>query len=87
MPRSLEKQTPMLTSSQARQVANAIARLTRREVIDGLRRCPARFPLDFTNQWLDSQPLSELRHIYAALCVQCGHIPPDTGGDPTTRAA
>ena len=77
----------MLSREQAEHVVRRIARLDRQQVIAGLRRCPAKFPIDFTADWLDSQPLAELRHVYAAICIQCGHQPDAPSDDAPIRAA
>ena len=77
----------MLTREEGERVVRLIARLNRGQVIAGLRRCPTAFPVDFTPAWLESQPLAELRHVYAAVCIQCGHVPDPPKEDASTRAA
>lgn len=74
----------MLNPQQIQAAHTVIASLERDEVVRQLQTCPARFPIDFTPEWLDRQSLVELRHILAAVCQQCGHIP-EAPGPPGHR--
>ena len=65
----------MLTAAQTERVLTIIRSLDREQVVRQLRTCRARFPVDFTPDWLDAQPIDELRHVFAALCLQCDIIP------------
>ena len=65
----------MLSPRKAEQVLRLIERFDRRQIIEQMRRCPARFPIDLTEQWLNTQPIEELRHVFAAICIQCDVIP------------
>jgi hypothetical protein len=67
----------MLTPQKSQQVLRIIERLDRRQIIQQMRACPARFPIDLTDDWLRTQPLEELRHVYAAICIQCDVMPED----------
>ena len=76
----------MLSPQQAEWAARVISRMDRAQIIAQLRRCPARFPIDLTPEWLQNQPLAELRHVFAAICQQCGHIPEEAPPAPTRAA-
>ncbi len=76
----------MLRSHDSERVMEIIESLDREQVIDQLRRCPARFPIDFTDEWLRTQPLEELRHVLAAVCIQCDVIPQIADRGPVRAA-
>ena len=65
----------MLTAQQQELLLMQVASLSREQIVAEIRRCPARFPIDLTDEWMNRQPLEDLRHIFAAICMQCGHLP------------
>jgi hypothetical protein len=67
----------MLTPQKSDHVLRIIERLDRRQIIQQMRGCTARFPIDLTDEWLQTQPVEELRHVYAAICIQCDVMPED----------
>ena len=70
----------MFTPHQTQQVLEIIRRLDRPAIVEQLRTCPTRFPLVFTTEWLSAQPIDELRHVFAAVCLQCEIIPQEPAG-------
>jgi hypothetical protein len=53
-------------------------------VVSGLDKCallrqfqefPATFPVDFTPEFLNHQPLERLRHLFVAVCLQSKRLP------------
>lgn len=77
----------MLERSQAKQVHQIVAQMERSELIEQMRRCPARFPIDFTDAWFSAQSTVELRHIFAAICIQSDVMPPEPVRSNSDRAA
>ncbi len=67
----------MLTPQTTEQVLRVVERMDRKQIIEQMRKCPARFPIDLTDQWLQTQPIEELRHVLAAICIQCEVMPED----------
>ena len=65
----------MLDQAQLQQAVATIATLDRGEIARQLRRDEIRFPVDFTPEWIASRSLDELRHVYAAICLQCDLMP------------
>lgn len=74
----------MLSRSEARKVHGIVAEMDRAALVAQLRCCPTRFPIDFTDAWLEARPIEELRHVLAAICIQCEIIP---SAAATDRAA
>lgn len=77
----------MLTPKQVEQVLETVNRLDRGQIVEQMRRCPARFPIDFSDDWLQTQPIEELRHVFAAVCIQCELMPQDGHPRRSGRAA
>ena len=46
------------------------------------REYPAAFPLDFTPDFLDHQPLERLQHLFVAVCLQSQQMPHGPGKGP-----
>lgn len=69
----------MLSANQRDMLLKRISVLEREQIILELRQCPARFPIDFTDEWMARQPIEDLRHIFAAICLQCDHLPMASG--------
>lgn len=59
----------MLTSAQIEELNDSIQRMERDEIVDQLQHFVCRFPIDFTPEFLASEPLSRLRHILFGLCL------------------
>ena len=65
----------MLTQAQLQQAVATIGTLDRREVISQMRAADLPFPVDFTPEWIDGRSIDELRHVFAAICLQCDVMP------------
>ena len=59
----------MLTSAQIEELNDSIQQMDRDEIADRLQHFVCRFPIDFTPEFLASEPLSRLRHILFGLCL------------------
>lgn len=77
----------MLKRLQAKQVHQIVAQMQRSEIIQQMRRCPAHFPIDFTDAWFSAQSTAELRHIFAAICIQSDVMPAEPVRSSSDRAA
>jgi hypothetical protein len=56
--------------------------LDRSTLLEQFRTYPARFPIDFTPEFLGKLSLDQLRHIFVAMCMQNDRWP-----DVAARAA
>jgi hypothetical protein len=65
----------MLQSEQVEQLIDLVNGLDRTALVNQLRRYPARFPIDFTSEFLEETPIDRLRHIFVALCLQHQQLP------------
>jgi len=65
----------MLHNEQIEELMSLICTLDRTALIDQFQRYPARFPVDFTPQFLAEAPLERLQHIFLALCIQTQQMP------------
>jgi hypothetical protein len=65
----------MLCNDQVEELISLVASLDRAELIRQLRDYPARFPIDFTPQFLEQTALDRLRHIFLALCMTNQRMP------------
>jgi hypothetical protein len=68
----------MLATDQVEEMICLVAAMDRAALVDQFRSYRATFPLDFTEQFLESAPLDRLRHIFVALCLQQQHLPSQT---------
>lgn len=65
----------MLQSSQIDDLICLVSSLDKPALVNQFRTYPARFPVDFTDEFLDRQPLERLRHIFLAMCLQNQRLP------------
>jgi hypothetical protein len=65
----------MLRANEIDEVMQAIAEMDRDELVYQFRHYPAPFPIDFTDDFLRSQSLDKLRHVFAGLVMHCGKMP------------
>ena len=65
----------MLQPQQIEELIRIVSALDREAIVREVVNCPARFPVDFTREFLNTIPLERLRHIFLALCIQCQHLP------------
>lgn len=65
----------MLQTHQLEQLICQVSAMDRSTLIRQFTTYQARFPVDFTPEFLAGTPVEKLRHIFVALCVQCQHPP------------
>jgi hypothetical protein len=68
----------MLEPQQIEQLMTLAASLDREALIRQFRQYGGRFPIDFTAEFLQNEPLEHLRHIFVAVCLQNSRMPQDT---------
>ena len=64
-----------VASDQVEELVCLISALDRRAVTRQLMEFSATFPVDFTSEFLASQSVERLRHLFFALCMQSKHVP------------
>jgi hypothetical protein len=65
----------MLQNEQVEELISLVTGLDRPALIQQFLNYPARFPLDFTEDFFTQTPLDRLRHIFVALCLQNQRMP------------
>lgn len=65
----------MLQSQQVEELINVVSALDRSGLIHQFQSYRGSFPIDFTAEFLASQPVDRLRHIFVALCLQNQRMP------------
>jgi len=65
----------MLHAQQVEELLCLVARMDRLTIARRLRDMRAAFPIDFTDQFVETTDLDRLRHIFLALCLQTQQIP------------
>lgn len=65
----------MLNTHQIDELVAFVSSLDRDELIEQFNRYRASFPLDFTKEFLQRQPLDRLRHLFVALCIEQQRLP------------
>ncbi len=76
----------MLTEAEVEQAITRIAAMGAPALQDALRQYRADFPLDLTDEFLAEQDPDRLKHLLAAVCLHCGHVP-ESPAHPAARAA
>ena len=61
--------------SQVEDLICLVSSLDRSALINQFHTYPARFPIDFTDEFLTAEPIDRLRHIFLALCLQNQRVP------------
>jgi hypothetical protein len=77
----------MLHVSQVEELICLVSSLDRDGLVQQFGNYRATFPLDFSRDFLNSQPLERLQHIFVALCLQCQRMPEFPGEVATSQAA
>ena len=75
----------MLQTHQVEDLICLLAAMDRPTLIHQFIHYQATFPVDFTPEFLETQPEERLRHIFLALCLQCQH-PPAASANSTSAA-
>lgn len=65
----------MLQAQQVEELICVVSVLDRTGLIRQFANFPSRFPIDFTPEFLTTQPVERLRHIFVALCLQSQRMP------------
>ncbi len=60
----------MLRQNQIDDLICLVSSMSRHTLMEQFRTYPARFPVDFTPEYLARLSLEQLRHIFVALCIQ-----------------
>lgn len=67
-----------LSPQQLESWLTAIATMSRDELVEQFHTYPAPFPVDFTDEYLRSQSIDKLRHVFAGLVLHCRIEPRQT---------
>ncbi|MDP9174987.1 MAG: hypothetical protein M3O30_14165 [Planctomycetota bacterium] len=65
----------MLQSTEIEELITVVSGLDRDALVRQFQQYPATFPVDFTPEFLDRQPLDRLRHLFVAVCLQSKRMP------------
>ena len=65
----------MLQSHQVEELISLVAALDKPALIRQFDAYQANFPVDFTPDFLESQSLERLRHLFVALCLHTQKMP------------
>ena len=65
----------MLPSHQIEELISIVSSLDRDALIDQFHNFRASFPVDFSRDFLHSQSIDRLRHLFMALCLQQQRMP------------
>jgi hypothetical protein len=71
----------MLQTQQIEELIAVVTSLDRRSLLQQFSLYPANFPVDFTSEFLDRQPMERLRHLLVAMCLQCQRMPETQAGE------
>lgn len=76
-----------MPANQVEELICLVATLNRESLINQFKTYRANFPVDFTDEFLNTQPLDRLRHIFLALCLQSKRMPMMSEHAPMPMAA
>jgi len=76
----------MIQSQQVEELIILVSSLDKPALLRQFRDYPATFPVDFTPDFLDRQPLERLRHLFVAVCLQSRQMPHGPGKNPAAVA-
>jgi hypothetical protein len=65
----------MLKPDQVEKLICLVSQLDREKLAEQFRSYPARFPVDFSDDFLNKTPVDRLRHIFLAMCLQNQRMP------------
>ena len=65
----------MLACDQIEELICLVAATDRPGLTRLINEYRATFPLDFSDEFLNTVPIERLRHIFVALCLQQQHVP------------
>jgi hypothetical protein len=75
-----------MSQSQVEELITLVSGLDKAALLRQFREYPATFPLDFTPDFLDQQPLERLQHLFVAVCLQSQQMPHGPGNGPVAAA-
>ena len=75
----------MLQAQQIDELVCVVSALDREALVQQFSCYRANFPLDFTQEFLNSTPLERLKHIFLAICLQSQRMP--NFNEPAPKAA
>jgi hypothetical protein len=64
-----------MSQSQVEELITLVSSLDKPALLRQFREYPASFPVDFTPDFLDRQPLERLQHLFVAVCLQSQQMP------------
>lgn len=76
----------MLPPQQVEELVQLVCAMDRDALVRQFQHYHAQFPIDFTPEFLRTQPMERLRHIFVALCLHCQRLP-ETGSPTDTSVA
>jgi hypothetical protein len=65
----------MLHAEQVEELICLVSSLGRQDLVEQFRSYQSTFPVDFTADFLETQPVDRLRHIFLAVCLQSKQMP------------
>jgi hypothetical protein len=76
----------MLQTQQVEELMTLVSNLDKAALLRQFHEYPSSFPVDFTPDFLDRQPLERLRHLFVAVCLQSQRMPHGPGNGPVAAA-
>jgi hypothetical protein len=68
-------ESEMLADDQVEELIKVVSGLDKEGLLRQFKDFLATFPVDFTADFLDHQPLERLRHLFVAVCLQSRKLP------------
>jgi hypothetical protein len=68
-------------SDQVEELIRVVSGLDKSALLRQFSDFPASFPVDFTPEFLDRQPVDRLRHLFMAVCLQTRKMPEVPAGE------
>lgn len=65
----------MLHADQVEVLITLVSSLDKSSLVNQFGAYRASFPLDFTPEFLEHQPIERLRHLFVAICLQSQKMP------------
>jgi hypothetical protein len=72
----------MLADDQIEELIQMVSVLDKSTLVRQFQEFPATFPVDFTPEFLNRQPLDRLRHLFVAVCLQSKKLPQVPADEP-----
>ena len=65
----------MLQSHEVEELICLVSSLDKPALVEQFHSYQASFPVDFTREFLESQSLDRLRHLFVAMCLHTQRMP------------